>query len=95
MHTIKINLFGCLDFWIVRVTGFQIKDSKLLVKLFIPKLYKYISYTDNNRKLQKFDYTPGSVQAVTGLYLSAPRMAGPLKHYTLFQNNSLYYQQIK
>jgi hypothetical protein len=46
--------------------------KKVLVKLFIQKIYRYILYTNNDRKPRMSDHTPGSGQAITGLHLSTP-----------------------
>jgi hypothetical protein len=52
------------DYRIIRVTGFQIKHSNLLIKLFIQKINKYILHINNNRN-QITDYTPGQSDEIS------------------------------
>jgi hypothetical protein len=48
-----------------------------------------ILYYDNQkfvRNLWKFDYTPGSMQAITELHPYPPRDAGPVSHVMFHKN---------
>jgi hypothetical protein len=50
-------------------------------------MYKYILYVNSYRHAPTFDYMTESGQAVPGLHLSAPKVAGPLTHNIMFQKN--------
>jgi hypothetical protein len=85
----------CSDYQIHQTTEFRTKKSKFSVKVFIEKSYRYILYINNGCNPQMFNYTPVLGQNITGLYLSPPGEAGPLRHNTMFQKNLLLLQGSK
>jgi hypothetical protein len=71
----------CSDCRTARIIGFQIKHSDFLVILFLQKVYRYISYINNERNPR--------------LHLSPPREASPLTYNIMFHKNSSLLQGSK